>query len=75
MKARDLKEGDFFSLKSRKNARVFNAHIIEVVTGPQWQNCIDNGSVTEFSIFIQGLCGTRYQGQLMLDPDYDVFKR
>lgn len=74
-KVKDLKQGDFFSLTPRKNAHIYSAYILDIVTGPSWQNVINHGRVSDGDIFLMGECGGKYRGQLVLNPETEIYIR
>lgn len=73
MKASELKKDDVFTLTTRKNARKYVAAHIEVVTGDRWKYVIERGFAKEGQILVTGPCGTRFAGQMMLNPDQNIY--
>lgn len=63
-----------FYLTKRKYAKAYRAEIIEKVErhGP-WESAINSNPEIEGKYFLMGMCGTRFQGQLMLPPNTDVY--
>ena len=68
-----LKVGDTFYLNDRKNAKPYQAALLEVVEGKRWNQVIKSSPEKENQIFIMGRCGTRHAVQIFLSPDEMVF--
>ncbi len=74
-KASELTPGTKFYLSNRKNAKIYDARIVETVAGKKWCSIIHSDSdIKEGDIFVMGgECRTRSSFQLILKPDTEVF--